>query len=114
MPKRIIGATLLLTVCVASCRTWRPVQGIPDLVPEPIRVELVTGEQIKLMGGRVEDDTLLGRLAGEGTLVRISLSQIEKIQARRISGGRTVLFVVGVIVGVMVGIFIDIDRNYGR
>ncbi|NNF26666.1 MAG: hypothetical protein HKN73_05575 [Gemmatimonadetes bacterium] len=81
---------------MSACRTWTPLAQLPTLVPDALRVELASGESVEVMDARMERDTLVGRLAGEETSVRIPPSQIVSLEEGRLSKGRTFLLVVGI------------------
>ena len=107
MPKRNIAATLLLTFTVASCRTWTPMETVPDPMPEEVRVELLSGEQVEVSETRMEADTLVGRVVGGTNSIRVPVDQIAYIEEGRLSWARTALVVLGtgaLFLGVLVGI----------
>ena len=96
MPIRIVAATLLCAFTVASCRTWTPLEAIPDPVPDMLRVELLSGEQVGVRGGRIEADTLVGRWFGGTAPIRVAVDQIASIEAGVDRGGGTAVLVLGI------------------
>ena len=106
MPRRIIAVTLLLTFGMASCRTWTAVQGIPNPMPEAVRVELLSGEQVEVIDARLEADTLVGRLPGGDESVRVPLAQIASIEAGQTQGGWGLALLVVAVpsVGILTGL----------
>jgi hypothetical protein len=115
MSRGLIASALLLTCTVSACRTCTPLAHLPTLVPDAIRVELASVKLVEVMDARMEGDTLVGRLSGEETSVRIPPSQIVSLEEGQMSNGRTFLAVVGIgvlFMGVLAGIvFAPFDRD---
>jgi hypothetical protein len=95
MSRRVVSAILLLTFGVASCRTWAPVQAPPGPVPESVRIELLSGERVRVADVRIEADTLVGRVVGGNDTIRVPIEQIDSMEASRFSFERTFWAVLG-------------------
>lgn len=112
MSRRSIATTLLFSFTLASCHVWTPWQGIPHPVPPDVRVQLQSGEELELTEARVEADTLKGRQFSESPLIRLPLDQIDSVEGRSLSGGRTALLVVGIgVVGLVIAGAIDFAQG---
>lgn len=98
MPKRIIAAILLFAFTLASCRTWTQIEGIPDPMPDQVRVELLSGERIEVTEPRLEADTLVGLLPGTSEAVRVPLGQVEALEGKETKGLALLVVVVPIAV----------------
>ena len=89
-------ALLLLVLHLAGCYSWQPAtvgprQFIEEERPGQIRIVQTDGEQMELRNPRIEADSLTARISTRLRTgnVRIALSDIDSIEARRFSVART-------------------------
>jgi hypothetical protein len=83
-------ATILLAIHLAGCSSWQSVGGVGGA--ERVRVTRRTGEQIELTRPTIRGDSIV---AGS---IAIPRSDVESVEVRRISAGRTLLLVAGIVV----------------
>ena len=112
MPRRIVATAALLTFALASCRTWTPLEGIPDPMPNDVRVALASGDTIRVRDPIVEEEFLVGtRDRGQRTSYRIPLAEIASIESHEPDLRRTWI-AIGLGVGLLAAIAWQIAHNF--
>lgn len=100
--RTVVALALLASVILSGCHGWRP-QTSPTAgaqLPNPARVTPMEGSEIVLRNATVSQDSLVG--TGErGQRVALPLSQVRRVEARRVDGGRTALLVGGILAAVL-------------
>jgi hypothetical protein len=89
---------------VASCTTWRRQAGPPDTLvtqkaPDRIRLVLVNRQEVTVYGPAIDGDRLLGWTRPAKTGARdasYALADIQSVELRVISKGRTAALVAGI------------------
>ena len=98
--RTVFGLTAL--VAIAACSSWRPYQPTstqPSQFPSAVRVTLESGDRVTLGGAFLGGDTLLyGRPGSQGDLQAFPMRNVELIETRRFSAGKTFLLAVVVLV----------------
>ena len=95
------GCLVLLAVpAFLACTSWHSLSNLPPSTPAvnggaPIRVTRVDQSTLELRRAHVVRDTIFG-IAGESE-VAIPLSQVTRIEAQKVSGGRTAGLFAGVL-----------------
>lgn len=100
MSIRVIALAALATT--AACSSLRPVREparyIAENNPPIVRViEKQNGLVMTIAEPRVSGDSLVGRRAADNRPVAVPLDQVYTLSARRLSGGRTALLILGVL-----------------
>jgi hypothetical protein len=112
-PDRRRARPLLLLLCYASgCTSWQvqqiaPAQLVADRHPSTVRVTRADHSRLVLQQPAIVADTLVGaeasgRPAGEA---RIAVSDVQRIEVRHVSAGRTIGLALAVPV-VALGVFL--------
>jgi len=100
MSIRVIALAAL--AATAACSSLRPVREparyIAENNPPIVRViEKQNGLIMTIAEPRVRGDSLVGRRAADNRPVAVPLDQVYTLSARRLSGGRTALLILGVL-----------------
>lgn len=108
-----IALITLLGICLvlAGCSTTRTVAlgGVPGMaVPnvkagDSVRIVMKSGEVRRLKLSAVDANTLTGKdldARGSATTVQIAMTDVQSLEARRFSTGRTAGLTIGVIVAI--------------
>ena len=108
-------AALLLCVHVCGCTTWQPVQVSPrEFIetehPYKIRFRDYSGDWLNLSYPRMDGDTIAGTTPGkrqsngkkEVLRIRMAVTEVPRIQAKRVNEAQSVIAVTAV-TGVVVG-----------
>ena len=101
---RSLAALLAAAMLVASCTTWRRQAGpagtvVAQKAPDRIRLVLVNQQQVTVYGPAIDGDRLVGwtRPATTGTRdASYPLADIQSVELRVISKGRTAALVAGI------------------
>ena len=92
---------------LTACHTWRPVQLAPTpgfQEKERVRVVRSNGSRIELASPSIVDDSLVGQGRRPDTRVAIPMTEVRRVETRRLSTMRTVLLVGGVAVAVYLAV----------
>jgi hypothetical protein len=94
------AVALITLAAVAGCSTLRPVaepaQYISEEHPDLVRVvNKQHGSVVMIAHPRVSGDSVIGTRAGEMHQVAVRLKDVHSVQAKRVSGGRTMLLLAG-------------------
>ena len=112
-------ALLMLALHLAGCHSWQavtvsPREFIEDEHPGRIRILQADGTRVELRAPRIETDSLTARISTRlrTGFVRIALSDIAAVEARRISTPKTLAAVVLTGAGVVVAlVWASLDRR---
>jgi len=117
-PEVIALSDLKLQDREAEGDSLRRVLEAPPVLPEKVRVHLADGTALTVERPRVDGDSLRGLVTPAGSVdgtrlqVAFALKDVQAIQARRPSSGRTVALILGVtilVVAAAVGIWVAYD-----
>ena len=99
---------------LTACHTWRPVQLAPTpgfqekervrVVRSRVRVVRSNGSRIELASPSIVDDSLVGQGRRPDTRVANPMTEVRRVETRRLSTMRTVLLVGGVAVAVYLAV----------
>jgi hypothetical protein len=81
-------ALILLVIHLAGCSSWQAVNDVGSA--NRVRVTRLSGEQVELTQPTVRGDTIV---AGS---IAIPRSDVERLEARRLSAGRTLLLIASI------------------
>lgn len=101
-PLRTAVACLLLPLHLAGCTAWHVQPATPQSVisaaPNKVRLTLTTGDTVTIANPRIDADSVRSRTTEAGRSTAVPLAQVQRIEVRGFSIGRTVGLTVGVVV----------------
>jgi hypothetical protein len=111
MTKAALITLMNICLALAGCSTTRTVAlgSVPGVaVPnvkagDSVRITMKSGEARRLKLSAVDANTLTGKdldARGSGTIVQIAMTDVQSLEQRRFSTGRTAGLTIGVIVGI--------------
>lgn len=103
-PRSVIALLLLASMTLSGCQGWRAQTNPPSgaQLPNPARITRTDESMLVLRNAAVSHDSIVGQVGRSGATERVAvpLSQVRRIDARRMDGARTALLGAGVLVGV--------------
>ncbi len=106
---RLFLVPFTLTFFLSACQKWVPLeppvtQALADAHPNPVRLTVADSEdKIEFSGWRVEADSIVG-VTTRGRNASILVEDVQAVEARKTSAGKTALGTVG-LVAIGVGVF---------
>ena len=99
-PRCVFGLVLFASMTLSGCHGWRSQTNPPSgALPNPARITRTDASVVVLRDAEVSRDSIVGQVDGGAGRVAIPLSQVQRIDARGMDGGRTALLGVGILVG---------------
>jgi hypothetical protein len=104
-PRFVIGLVLLASMTLSGCHGWRSQTNPPSgaQLPDPARITRTDASVVVLRDAAVSRDSIVGQVDRSGGTERVAipLSQVRRIDARGMDGGRTALLGAGILAGLL-------------